>query len=143
MQKTAYPLAFGAGFQLRRFTLDHNDLTTAAATQVINLFTLGGKDAIMGVRIQHTTAFTGGGTSTCTVSVDGAVEGVAGFAAAFNIFQAVAATTGQMSQCFKNGSSDGQIVRVTFTSDITCDVVTAGVVNIDILTMSVAAADIA
>jgi hypothetical protein len=143
MQKTVFPIAFGAGFQLRRFTIDHNDLTDADTSQTITLFALGGKDAVMGVRIKHSTAFTGGGVGSCTVSVGGSVEGATGFAAAFNIFQAAAATTGQMTQCFKNGTSDGQDVQAVFTVDTTCAALTAGQVDIDVLTMTIAAADIA
>jgi hypothetical protein len=142
MQKTAYPLAFGAGFQLRRFSIDADDLTTAVGTtQDITLFAVGGKDAIMGVRIKHSVIFAG--TGTATVSVGGSVEGVAGFAAAFDLMVAVAATTGAMTQCFKNGTSAGQNITARFTVDTTPSAVTSGQVEIDVLTMTVAAADIA
>jgi len=140
MQKTAYPLAFGAGFQLRRFVIDSVDLTAAATTQYITLFALGGKDAVMGVRVKHSTIFAG--TGTAVVEVGGSVEGDAGFAASFNLMAAVADTTGAMTQCFKNGTSAGQNVRALFTVDTTCDAVTSGQVEIDVLTMTVAAADI-
>jgi hypothetical protein len=142
MQKTIFPIAFGAGFQLRRFTIDHTDLTDADTSQTITLFSLGGKDAVMGVRVKTTVAFTGGGVGTCTVSVGGSVEGATGFSAAFDIFQAVADTTGQMTQCFKNGTSAGQDVQAVFTVDTTCAALTAGQVDIDVLTMSIAAEDI-
>jgi hypothetical protein len=141
MQKTAYPLAFGAGFQLRRFSIDTDDLTAAAATQYVNLFTLGGKDAVMGVRVKHSVIFAGAGASA--VEVGGVTEGDAGFAASFDLTQVVAATTGAMTQCFKNGTSAGQIVRALFTVGTTCDALTTGQVEIDVLTMTVAAADIA
>jgi len=141
MRRTAYPLAFGAGFQLRRFVIDADDLTTAVGTtQDVALFTMGGKDAIMGVRIKHSVIFAG--TGTCTVSVGGSVEGVAGFAAAFDVMVAVADTTGAMTQCFKNGSSAGQNITARFTVDTTPSAVATGQVEIDILTMTVAAADI-
>jgi hypothetical protein len=142
MQKTAYPLAFGAGFQLRRFVIDAEDLTTAVGTtQYIVLFALGGKDAVMGVRVKHSTIFAG--TGTAVVEVGGSVEGDAGFAASFNLMAAVADTTGAMTQCFKNGTSAGQNVRALFTVDTTPSAVTSGQVEIDVLTMTVNAEAIA
>ncbi len=139
MEKSVRPLAIGAGIQKLRFSITHADLTDADTSQSIALFTLGPNDAIAGVRIKHSAAFTGGSVSACTVSVDGAVDGVGAYATAFNIFQAAANTTLQWSQCLKNGTaaSTGQVVSATFTSTGDNLVnLTAGAVDIDIYVLT-------
>lgn len=139
MEKSVRPLALGAGIQKLRFSIGHADLTDADTSQAIALFTLGPNDAIMGVRIKHSEAFTGGSVSSCTVSVGGATDGVAAYATAFNIYQAVAATTLQWSQCLKNGTaaSAGQVVSATFTSGgDNLSSLTAGAVDIDIYVLT-------
>jgi len=138
MQESVRPIALGSGIQKRRYTIGHADLTDADTEQTIDLFTIYANDAIFGVRIKQSTAFTGGGVGTCTVSVGGSVDGAAAYATAFNIFQAAAATTLQWSQCLKNGTTAdaGQTVQATFTVDTTCDALTAGQVDIDVYVMA-------
>lgn len=139
MQSTDLALALGSGFVLRKFTLDYRDLTTAGTSQAIPLFTMGPRDAIMGVRIKHTTRYLGGSLASMTVSVGSAIDGAAGYATAFDIFQALADTALQMSQCFKNGTAAaaGQAVNATFTGSHNVNTATAGQVEIDVLIMRV------
>lgn len=138
MQESVRPIALGSGIQKRRYTIGHADLTDADTSQTIDLFDLGPNDAVFGVRIKQSTALTGGGVGSCTVSVGGTVDGAAAYATAFNVFQAAADTTLQWSQCLKNGTAAaaGQTVQATFTVDTTCVALTAGQVDIDVYVMA-------
>lgn len=137
MVTTDLALQLGEGLSLKRFTIVESDLTAAATSEAITLFTLNGKSAVLGVRIQHTTAFSGGSLTSMTVSVGSSVVGADGFATAFDIFQAAAATTLQESSQFKSGTSADQTVQATFTGSHNVVTATAGAVEIDVLVMDV------
>lgn len=138
MQTTDLALRLGAGLSLKRFIVVESDLTAAATSEAITLFTLKKGDAILGIRIKHSTAFAGGSVSAMTVSVGSTSAGAAGYASAFDIFQAVGATTFQMTSAFNAGTYADEATTATFTA--TGDNVvnlTAGQVEIDVLIMDV------
>lgn len=75
-----------------KYTVLYSDLTTAGTTNNITLLTLPLKTMIHHVAIKHSVAFTGGIISAYTLSV-GITGTLAKYLAAFDVFQAVAATT--------------------------------------------------
>lgn len=75
-----------------KYTVAHTALQAAATTNDVELFSLAAQEIIHAVAIKHSEAFAGGSISAYTVSV-----GIAGeadrYADAYDVFQAVAATT--------------------------------------------------
>jgi hypothetical protein len=132
---------FGGGPAWFRYTISNTstsagalDLTAAAATQTVPLFTMSAGSLILGVRIHHTTAFAGTAWTAATVSVGSTVVGNAGFASAFDIFQAVSSTAVQETSQFKSGTVVAQPVNAYFTiTGGNVSVITAGSVDIDVL----------
>jgi hypothetical protein len=137
---TGLALNMGGGLNFSRFTIDYSELTAAATTQTIDLFTLKKGSVVLGVRIKHSVAFLGGTIATLTVSVGSSAGTTTTFASAFDVMAAVADTTLQCSANFKCATlaSAGETVQATFVS--TVDNVTSatqGSVDIDILYASV------
>jgi len=58
-----------SAFEWKKFTVAATAFTAAATTQDIELFRLGSTDIIHGVKIKHSTAFSGGTLSALTLSV--------------------------------------------------------------------------
>lgn len=125
-------LALGSGLTERKFTIGFADTTTANSTHTQTLFTLGARDKILGVEIKHSTGFSGGSLTTCTVSV-GVSGAVATFASAFDIFSTAAATNLQETAQFKSGSRAAQSVIATFVGSHIMSGATAGAVEIALL----------
>lgn len=75
-----------------KYTTGFAALSTAGLTNDIELFSLPAKTMIHSVVIKQSTAFSGGLIATYTVSV-GINGNLVKYAAAFNVFQAVGATT--------------------------------------------------
>lgn len=90
------PVASSAVGQWTKYTKTFTDFSTAATTNSIALLTLPIKGVVEDVVIKHTTAFSGGAISAYTVSV-GISGTLAKYATAFDVFQAVADTTAQIS----------------------------------------------
>ena len=117
------------------YSLTDADLTAAATSQEITLFTSTGSQVIEGVIIKHPTSFTGGGCSAVTTSV-GITGNTAKFAAAFDVFQAPGATVFQSShQATPEFTSTAVFARFDSTG---CNVnaLTAGDIDIWIKTAS-------
>lgn len=132
-QETGIASNFGNGPEIRQYTITHDDLTAAATTQVITLFTLPKGGVIIGVKIKHSASFTGGGLGSMTVSVGDTVgPTVDAYAAAFNIFQAAADTTMQLTNEFKATTHVADAVKANFTGDANVSVATAGSVDITV-----------
>ena len=75
-----------------KYTVLYSDLATAGTSNDITLLTLASKQVVHGVVIKHSVAFSGGSLTTYTLSV-GITGTLAKYIAAFDVFQAVAATT--------------------------------------------------
>lgn len=120
-----------------KYTISFTDapFNTAALTDFVTLFTPSATTVIHAVRIKHSAAFTDGGAPTVTVSV-----GVAGdapkYASAFNVSQAAAAGTYQLSANL-NGEDGATAVILTATSTVNLSTLTAGSVDVWVLTSAV------
>ncbi len=133
MQTTGIASNFGNGPEIRQFTITFADLTTAATTQAITLFTLPKGGIIIGVKIKHSVLFSGGGLGSMTVAVgDTATSTANAYATAFDVFQAVADTTMQLTNEFKATTNAADAVKATFTCNLNVNVATAGVVDITV-----------
>jgi hypothetical protein len=117
---------------LYRFIIPYTDLSAATGTtNTINLLALPKGSFIKGVRIKHSTAFSGGNT-TATVSVGSSAGSATTFAAAFDIYQAVADTTAQMTGGWKAATYAADTLQAFFTVSTNCSLLTAGTVLIDV-----------
>ena len=125
-------MTMGPSSIIERFDLSFSDLTAAATTQQIVLKALPKGTIIKGVRIKHAVLFAGGGLTTMTVSVDSVAGGVALFAAAYDIHQAVADTTMAMVGGWKAGTYAADSLACTFTCSGNVNIATAGEVYIDV-----------
>ncbi len=125
-------VTMGPATIIERFTLTHDELTDADGSQTITLKALSKGTVIKGVRIKHTTAFSGGGASSVTCAVGSAAGATNSFAAAFNIFQAVANTTAQMTSGWKANTYAADTLQATIAADVNVADLTAGEVNIDV-----------
>lgn len=114
----------------RKFTVDESDFTAAATSEHIELFSLEAGGIIHAVKIKHSTAFSGGGAGSVTLSV-GIASNTTKYASAFDVFQAVADTTLQLSDSFNtedHGSATS--IRVEAVSDVNVGDLTAGAAEI-------------
>lgn len=86
-----------------KYTVTYAQLAAAALTNNVTLLTLPVGGIIHAVKIKHSVAFTGGAISAYSVSL-GIAGNTAKYASAFDIFQAVAADTFQLSQVLASES---------------------------------------
>ena len=87
----------GEAMQVYKHTKTYADLATAGVTNNITLFSLGAGQVIHKVKIKHSIAFAGGALASYTISL-GITGELAKYATAFNVFQAAAGTTMQLSE---------------------------------------------
>ena len=80
-----------------KYTKTFSDLSAASPTNNITLFSLPAGGLIHMVKIKHSVAFSGGGLTTYTISL-GITGTLDKYASAFDVFQAAAATTFQISE---------------------------------------------
>jgi hypothetical protein len=125
---------YGPSSVIYRFLLSFSDLTAAATTQTIALFSLTRGTFIKWVRIKHTTAFAGGAISAMTVSVGSTAGSATTFAAAFNVFQTVADGTLQGAVAAATQATyAADTLNAYFTStSANVNAATAGAVFIDV-----------
>lgn len=118
-----------------KYTVAYTALSTAATTNNITLFTLPAGGIIHGVKIKHSTSFTGGAISAYTLSV-GITGTLAKYATAYDVFQATASNTFQLSNIL--GSEDHTsttAIKVAATSTgANLNAATAGSADIWVLT---------
>jgi len=102
----------------RTFTVDESQLTAAAASQDVNLFSLPARGVVTGVTIKHSAPFTGGSLTGMTASVGDASDPAA-YAPAFDVFQPVSDTAFQDTPNFKSTTfaSSGVAARFTASGD--------------------------
>ena len=97
-------------------TITHADLTAGATTQAINLWTLPAGAKVIGSYVKHSEAFAGGSISAMTVSVGKSTGGATFYTAAFDVYQAVAATTFQDTDQRESPTTAADVVTANFTS---------------------------
>lgn len=90
------PVGLEDDMAISKFTATHTQLQAAGLANNITLFTLPAGAILEDVKIKHSTAFAGAGITAYTVSV-GITGNLAKYASAFDVLQAVAATTMQVS----------------------------------------------
>lgn len=114
-----------------KYTVTYSDLSAASTTNDVELFSLPAGGVIHGVKIKHSTAFSGGSISAFTVSV-GITGTLAKYASAFDVFQAVGNTTQQISSTVgteNHGASTSIKIAATSTG-ANIDQATAGIVDV-------------
>lgn len=79
-----------------RFEATYSDLSKNNTTNSVDLFTVPPKTVVRAVKIKHFAAFTGGAISAYTVAV-GVLGSLEKYASRFDVFQAVAGDTFQLS----------------------------------------------
>ncbi len=100
----------------RRFSVIESDFTAAAASEAITLFTLSAGEIIHAVKIKHSTSFTGGTIADFTLEV-GISGDSAKYASAFDVFQAAADNTFQLSSSFNSENhGSGTTIEITARS---------------------------
>jgi len=119
----------------KKFNITFADLDTASTTHLEDLFDLGTNGVPHAVFIKHSTPFTGGGATSCVVGVGYSGSSTA-YAGAFDVFQAAAAATNQMNTLTVSNAAisvPGTTIQAEFVSDVNCDLLTAGDVDIWVL----------
>ena len=118
-----------------KFSKSYSDFSTAALTNSITLFTLPAGGIVHAVKIKHSTAFAGTSITGYNVSV-GITGTLAKYATAFDVLQAVAADTFQISNgLFSESHTATTDVKVTATSvGANLSAATQGSVDVWVLT---------
>lgn len=131
---TSGRVAFANAAGWEKYTVSATDFTAAATSEDIELFSLPAKGVIHEVIIKHTTAFSGGGAASYSVSV-GVAGNPAKYASAFDVFQAAADTTFQASFSFNMENFGATTsVRIRAVSDVNVDDVNTGSVDVYVRT---------
>jgi hypothetical protein len=113
-----------------KYTVAYSDFTAAATSEAIELLSLPAKTMIEAVVIKHATAFSGGTGTSYTVSV-GIATSTEKYASDFDVFQAAADTTKQVSQGLNLESfASAASIKIEATSDVNLNLATAGSVDV-------------
>ena len=131
---TAFSSATSSIPQWTKYTVVYTDLSTAATTNNITLFTLPAAGIIHGVKIKHSTSFTGGSISAYTVSV-GITGNLTKYASAFDVFQAAASNTFQLTNVLNSEDhASTTAIKIAATSTgANLNAATAGSVDVWVL----------
>lgn len=141
IQRTDVLIGLGGLLNFTRFTIGYSDLVefnayTSGTT--LALFTLPKGGKMLGVTIMPTVQFVGAAVSAMTCSVGSAIVGAAGFATAYDVFQAPANTALQDSAQYKSGGLAAQVVYTqVISTGAHLDVLTAGSATVDVLWLDV------
>lgn len=129
------PVPTGATPFWTKYTVSYTAFTMATSTGDVQLATLPARQVVQSVVIKHSTAFSGGGSTAYTVSV-GISGAVNKYASAFDIFQAVATNTAQISHdSFVEDFTSATSIRVAASvTGTTLNNVSAGSVDIWVMT---------
>lgn len=92
-------------FGWKKYSFDYTAFATASTSTEVTLFTLAPGAIIEGVKIKHSSEFTGGAISTYTLSV-GLTGDSSKYASAFDVFSAVGSTNFQLTQDFFSEDHD-------------------------------------
>ena len=130
---TTFSQPGGTSLTWVKYTKAFGDFTDAGLFKELALYTLPIGGVIHAIKTKHSVAFSGGGAAVATVEV-----GLAGttnkYSPAYNVFQAVAATTFQYTvvQMSENHTATTAIT-VTLRSDVALNTLAAGSVTIWLL----------
>lgn len=116
-----------------KVTKTYSDLATAATTNTITLATLPAGGVVHAVKVKHSTAFAGGSITSYTVAV-GITGDTDKYALAYDVFQAVGASTYQLSSVLGGESHTATTdLKLTATASHDLDTATAGSVDVWLL----------
>lgn len=123
-----------AGMRWKKFTVGFAALSAAALTNDIEVYSLAAAEVIHGVKIKHSTAFSGGAIASYTTSV-GISGNLTKYASAFDVFQATGNTTFQLSNSFgsENHGAATSIRIAAVATGANLDQATQGSVDVWIL----------
>lgn len=114
-----------------KYTFAYSDLSAAATTYNAEIFSLAAMGVMHGIAIKHTTAFSGGSVTACTISV-GIASDLDKHGGPFDVYQAVGDTVFDFSSTF--GIEDfGSATSIRIAAESTgddLDQLTAGSVDI-------------
>jgi hypothetical protein len=121
----------GEAMQIFKHTKTYADLSAAGLTNNITLFTLGAGQVIHMAKIKHSISFGGGAIASYTISLGIATE-LAKYATAFNVFQAVAGDTMQLTELPATENHDAAVaVKIAAVSTgANLNAATAGSVDV-------------
>lgn len=130
---TSFAQPGGTALTWVKYTKAFGDFADAGLFKEIALYTLPIAGVIHAVKTKHSVAFSGGGAAVATVEV-----GLAGntdkYSPAFDVFQAVAATSFQYTGVDMSESHTATTaVTVTLRSDVALNTLAAGSVTIYLL----------
>lgn len=121
----------------QKFTAAEADFTAAALSEDIELFQLPAGGIIHAVKIKHSTAFSGGGSTSALMSV-GIVGNLEKYASLFDVFQAVADDTFQLSDALGSENHGAATsIRLQLTANVNVSLFTAGAVDLWVLTSQI------
>jgi len=113
-----------------KYTFGFADFSAAAVTNSITLQSLTAKQVVHAIVIKHTEAFSGGSISSYKVKV-GVSGSLSKYATEFDVFQAVADTTGETYQLLKMEDFGGAVnLLITATASHNLDTAAAGSVDV-------------
>lgn len=92
-------------FGWKKYSFDNTSFAVASTSTEVTLFTLAPGAIIEGIKIKHSTNFSGGSISTYTVSV-GLSGNDSKYASAFNVFSAPGSTNFQLTRDFVSEDND-------------------------------------
>jgi len=116
-----------------KYTKAYSDFSDAGIFKEIALYTLPAAGIVHAVKIKHSTAFSGGGAAVATIEV-GLAGNTDNYAAAFDVFQAVAADVFQYTAVNMSENHTATTgITVTLRSDVALNTLSAGSVTIYIL----------
>lgn len=118
----------------KKFTKTFSDLSFAGLTNDIEVYSLAAAEIIHGIKIKHSTAFSGGAIASYTLSV-GISGDLTKYASAFDVFQATSNTTFQLSNTFgsENHGAATSIRLAAVATGANLDQAAAGSVDVWIL----------
>ena len=117
-----------------KVTLAFGAFSAAALTSNANLYSLPAGGVLHAVKIKQSASFTGGAVASCTVSV-GISGNNAKYATAFDVFQASAATTFQVTGTVggEDQAAAFQLTATAISTGANLNALTAGSVDVWLL----------
>lgn len=117
-----------------KVTLAFGAFSAAALTANANLYSLPAGGVLHAVKIKQSASFTGGAVASCTVSV-GIAGNVSKYASAFDVFQAPASNTFQVTGTVggEDQASAAQLTATATSTGANLNALTAGSVDVWLL----------
>lgn len=112
-----------------KYTVGFGDFSVASTTTDIELFALPALEIIEAVHIKHSASFTGGGASSCTLSV-GSSSDHDRLLSAFDVFQAPSTSNWKSANTLDLVVQSTTSIRVEAIADVNLNTLVAGSADI-------------